>query len=360
MRLFQNNYVYPSYLPILHTLPGGSGSFAEQIDAFRRDRCDAMHTLLPALEGDRSAFLTNSSDETLQRQWAREQGMRPRISLDEILLAQIEAHKTEVFYDLGPMTHGEGFLERLPGSVKRKIAWYAAPSPPSNLASYDLIVSNFPTILEGYAKLGCRTHFFFPAHDPELDVFAANAHRPIDILFVGTYSRFHQRRAALLEAFAQLASSRSIVFHLNRSRLVKLAESPVGYVLPLAKHRRPAAIRKVSAPPVFGLALYRLLSQAKIVLNVAVDMAGSERGNMRCFEVLGSGALLLSDSGRYPDGMEPGRTLVAYDSPEDAVAKAEAMLAAPAALAAIAAAGHRMVSTLYSKKRQWQCFLELV
>ncbi len=32
-----------------------------------------------------------------------------------------------------------------------------------------------------------------------------------------------------------------------------------------------------------------LLSNAKIVLNGAIDISGEDRGNMRCFEALGSG-----------------------------------------------------------------------
>jgi hypothetical protein len=70
-------------------------------------------------------------------------------------------------------------------------------------------------------------------------------------------------------------------------RLCRLAESPVGQLLPLAKHRRPQAIRAISRPPIFGRDYYQVLADAKIVLNGAIDMAGTDRGNMRCFEVLG-------------------------------------------------------------------------
>ena len=50
------------------------------------------------------------------------------------------------------------------------------------------------------------------------------------------------------------------------------------------------------------------------MLNGAIDMAGPDRGNMRCFEAMGCGALLVSDVGNYPVGMEAGVTMETYAS----------------------------------------------
>jgi hypothetical protein len=193
-----------------------------------------------------------------------------------------------------------------------------------------------------------------------MDSFAGNSQRPIDVLFVGGYSRHHMRRAEMLDAVAGLADRFQIVFHLDPSRLSRLAESPVGFVLPLAKYRRPQSVRSVSRLPAFGLELYRALSQAKIVLNGAIDMSGNERGNMRCFEGMGCGALLLSDDGKYPDGMVPGSTLITYGSPIEAIAQVRQLLADGNQREAIAREGQKMVSTRYSKEIQWSRFQELL
>jgi hypothetical protein len=83
-----------------------------------------------------------------------------------------------------------------------------------------------------------------------------------------------------------------IVYCLDASRLTLLAESAIGAWLPLQKHRRPDAIAGIAKPPVFGRLLYELIGSSKIVLNGAIDMAGTDRGNMRCFEAMGCGALL--------------------------------------------------------------------
>ena len=89
----------------------------------------------------------------------------------------------------------------------------------------------------------------------------------------------------------------------------------MGRLLPLAEHRRPRAIKTISREPIFGRDYYEALSTAKIVLNGASDMSGPDRGNMRCFEALGGGALLLTDDGNYPNGMTDGQTMAAYTSP---------------------------------------------
>ena len=83
--------------------------------------------------------------------------------------------------------------------------------------------------------------------------------------------------------------------------------------MPWARHRRPLAIRAITQEPIFGRDYYEALSTAKIVPNGAIDMAGADRGNMRCFEALGAGSLLLSDQGNDRDGMRDGETIVTYN-----------------------------------------------
>jgi hypothetical protein len=360
MRIFQSSTYYASYAPRLRRLAVDAVTFKQQLQVFFDDRYAASHLLLPVTRSDPDAFFTNWDDEFLQRAWAREAGLPKRVKLEDILLAQIEAHRTEIFYNLDPVRLSNRFVERLPGCVRRSIAWRAAPSGNVDFSKYDLIVCNFPSMLADMSKRGCRTAYFVPSHDPAMDRFADNKDRPIDVIFVGGYSRHHMRRAEILNAVAGLSDRFQIVFHLDPSRLARLAESPVGFLPPLARHRRPQTVRSVSLPPVFGLELYRALSQAKIVLNGAIDMSGDDRGNMRCFEGMGCGSLLLSDDGKYPEGMASGRTLITYDSPADAIAQIQWLLANGNQRETIARGGHEMVSTKYSKEVQWLRFQGLL
>jgi hypothetical protein len=360
VRLFQNARYYPSLRPKIRELTKDCSTFAGQIDAFLNFRESAAHILLPVDRRAEWAFFTNGDDADVQRVWAREHGLKSRASLSDILKAQIEEHRADVFYNLDATGWGAGFIRTLPGCVKAVIAWHAAPFRDVSFSEYDLVVCNFPSILAAIREQACRTEYFFPAHDPELSRFAGRQDRPIDVLFVGGYSRHHKQRAAILELIAQLAGEYNIVYHLDRSRLCKLAESPLGQLLPLATHRRPSAIREISKAPIFGLDYYGVLSAAKIVLNGSIDMAGADRGNMRCFEALGSGSLLLSDHGNYPEGMKDGQTIATYDSPEQAVRQVRTLLDDSERRSGVARAGHEMVSTLYSKEAQWRRFEALV
>jgi hypothetical protein len=359
MRLFQNSGVPPSYLSRRQGSEGAT-SFKTQIAHFLNDRYGAMHFLAPVLTGDETAFFTNGDDEVVQRTWAREMGMSPRASLAEILLAQIESHRTEVFYNLDPIRQGADFIRNLPGCVRRKVAWRAAPSPRADFGGYDLMVCNFPSILRSYKERGWKAEYLAPAHDPAMDQYASNGDRPIDVLFVGGYSRHHTKRSAVLEAVAGLRDRYRIEFCLARSRFTQLAESALGYFAPVAKYRRPKDIRAVSREPVYGRGLYALISKSKVVLNGAIDMSGEERGNMRCFEGMGCRSLLLSDEGVYPDGMVGGKTLVTYKSPADVVAKINDLFQAPQFMTGTANAGYEMIASRYSKELQWNRFSALV
>ena len=328
MRLLQNSGVPPSYRSRPHSVQD-IGTFKEQIIRFLDHRYGALHFLLPVLNGDDTTFFTNGDDEVLQHTWAREMGLPSKMSLEDILLAQIESHRTEVFYNLDPVRYNSDFVRRLPGCVRKAIAWRNIPSPWADFGGYNSIVCNSPTLLKKYEACGWKAAYFSPAHDPSMDQYAANDDRPIDVLFVGGYSRHHMRRAAALEAVASLGSIYRIEFCLARSRFTRLAESPLGYLAPVGKYRRPGDIRAVSCDPVYGRDLYSRISRAKIVLNGAIDMSGGDRGNMRCFESMGCGGLLLSDEGVYPAGMVADETLVTYRSPTDLVVKIRELLQAP-------------------------------
>lgn len=360
MRLFQHFELYPAYDAQISEEAQNIRSYAGRMQLIFEGRCEALHLLAPVVEGDPEAFATSGMSESVQRIWAREQGLKANTPLVDILLAQIEAHRTEVFYDIAPMRFDGKLVGRLPGCVKKTIAWHAAPSIGADFGQYDLLVCNFPSILEMYRAQGWNAASLFPAYDPQMTAYSSNTERPVDVLFVGTFSRHHAKRAELLETFSSLNGRISIEFYLNSSRLTALAESPIGRILPLGRHRRPKSVSCVSRPPLFGRDLYRAMSRSKIVLNGAIDMAGSDRGNLRCFESMGCGSLLYSDAGVYPRGMESGVTMQTYESISEAVDGVLLTLRNRERLERLAAAGHEMVRTRYSKARQWEDFVRLV
>jgi hypothetical protein len=360
MRLFQNIFAYPLYLRYLNGICGQRTSFARRLKAFRDEGFNGVHILEPIIEGKAGVFLTCSVDRELQNAWAIENGVPAKTSPEEVLLAQIEHTRAEVFYTQTPHQYGPAFLRRLPGHVRRRICWMSPPAPLGDLSAYDLVLNNFPRSLEKYRQQGAHTAYFTPSFDPLMADYCDNQDRPIDVAFVGGYTRHHRQRAAILEAIAELHSDYNVYFSFDPGRLTRLAESPIGWLSPVRKHARPPAVRAVSYPTQFGRQMYALYSQAKIVLNCAVDSAAGDRGNIRCFEAMGCGALLLTDAGRYPEGMEDRRTMRVYVSAEDAVRILRESLGSTSDTKRISASGLALMNERYNKGEQWRKFQELV
>jgi hypothetical protein len=359
MRLFQNCGLTPSYVARLNELAPSGATFDRRFQTFLNDRFGAPHLLKPVLDQEPDSFLTCGNDDEMQRQWARENGLSAKSSLESILLAQIEHHRTEVLYNLDPVRFPSSFVRGLPGSVRKTVCWRAAPSGQADLTAYGAVLGNFPSILASWRQKGCRAEWFVPAIDPVMDAFG-HGERPVDVLFVGGYSRHHSARAKTLERVAHLADNLHIVYCLDASRRTRVAETLIGRLLPLGRHRRPRAVAKIAKPPVFGRQLYELIGQSKIVLNGAIDMAGPDRGNMRCFEAVGCGALLLSDEGNYPEGMRNEETMLAYTTDESCLRQVERSLTNWDSVKGIAENGRRVIRDAYSKHRQWSLFEAII
>jgi hypothetical protein len=360
LRLFQLSEIYPSYLPVLAQSAGTALDYKRQLDFLLHDRFAACQHLLPILDRDVDAFLAISNLLPMQRGWAKMKGMPENVTAMEIVAAQIEDHQTEVLYCTQGARFQSDFVKRLPASVRHRIVWHASPFERLDLSAYDRVVCNFPSLLSAYAARDWKAAEFYPAVDPVMKEYASNTVRDIDILFVGGYSRHHGKRSKILEAVASLAATYNVTFCLDQSKMTRLAESPVGWIGPLRKHRRPIAIRRITQKPVFGRQYYHMVSRAKIVLNGAIDMSGQDRGNLRCWETMGCGAMLLSDEGRYPPGMESGRNMLTYKSAEDVISTITKVLSDPGKQDRTAKAGTEMVQQRYSKENQWQSFLSLL
>jgi hypothetical protein len=354
VRVFQNNGLSRGFRA--HRSDGPHRSFAEGRAGFLDTRYAASHILLPVYSDSPDAFYTNGDDEDLQALWAREHGLQTG-NLEQILLSQIEHHRTEVFYNLDPIRYGSSFVARLPGCVKKSICWRAAPSGDADLTKYDLVVCNFPSILDDWRQKGCKAAYFFPTHDPAMDAYAESRRDDFDLIFIGGFSRHHVKRSEALKAAAS-APGINARFYLEDSRLTRLANF-LPFIPGLGAYRHPKEIRAVRANPIYGRDAYIVLSRSRIVFNGAVDMAGEDRGNMRCFEATGSGAVLLTDSGRYPEGFVDGDTMVTYSSNGEIPELIKRLTKEASWANSIAQAGCAMVRDRYSKERQWAKFQEL-
>jgi hypothetical protein len=340
--------------------PAAAASYRDHLSELLDDRYGNSHILQPVLEGTESAQFIVADAREAQQAWARERGMAHNSELQDVVLAQIEEHRSEVLYNLTPILYGMSFLRRLPSCVKRTVCWRAAPSSDSDLDAYDLRLSNFPIAIEQWRRAGFRAAWFEPSHDPVASQYAASEDRSIDVAFVGSYSRHHATRNRLLQRIAERMPKRSVRFHMAMARSARWVNALplVSYVMPhLAL---PKALRRVSYSEIYGRKMYELFGNTKIVINAAVDISNQYRGNMRCWEAMGCGALMLSDAGMYPSSMNPDVDFVTYKNADEALAQIESILADYQAWRPVARQGLATMEACYSKARQWGVFRELV
>lgn len=361
MRVFQFGTGYPQYYADFERrFPAArEATFAERLELLRHDRSLGVHLLAPIDRRDPSAAFTFANDDVLQRAWAKERSFVPKHAVD-VLLAQIEEHRSEVVYSLNPVQFPSEFVKRLPACVKKTVCWQASPHPRTDFSAYDVRVCNFPHILETWRQRGERAAYFSPAVDPEALMLADNTNRSIDVCFVGQYSPDHKVRNHLLEEVARLSSQYQVCLALMHAPRRSLLD--IRYLRRLTRFLPglPASLRRVAVPPVFGREMYALLARSRIVINAAVDMSGTFRGNMRCFEAMGCGACMLSDAGEYPPGMRPGVDFAVFSGHAEALASIHRLLGEPDKRQALAQQGTRQLADAFSPDRQWAAFQEIV
>ena len=316
--------------------------------AERFGTADAYSHHLRALGHEAMEVVANV--EPLQRAWANEHrrarmrarlarlaparygGRARRLALRAVLAAQVELYNPEIVYlqDMG--YHSTVEVRALKAGGRRLVAGQiASPAPPeSHLRAFDLIVTSFPHFATRFARLGIDSEYLPLAYDARLhDMLRAEGiepgpggERPYAVSFVGGLNpRVHEAGTALLE---QVARETGVDFW--------------GYGADALAPDSP--IRQRYHGEAWGLEMYRVLARSRIVVNRHIDAAEGYANNMRLYEATGSGALLVTDSGRnLGELFEPGREVLAYDGPRDLAAQLTHHLAHDDERRAIAAAG---------------------
>ena len=325
----------------------GSRPYAEQLSSLigrRFGTSDAYSRYLRELGHDSEDLIVNC--RPLQARWAAENvrirhalwRLRPDRREDgatqlarRIALAQVEAWKPDVLYVQNLSFFGHEELARIRARGVLVAGQIASPPPPDReLQAFDLITTSFPHFVERFRALGIDSEYLRIAfYEPVLDDLrkqgvdpSPGSKRPFDVAFVGGLdSGVHGSGVALLERI-----SREIpldVWGYGADRLP--ATSPL-----LERYHGEA----------WGLDMYGVLAQSRIVVNRHIDAAEGHANNMRLFEATGVGALLVTeDAQNLGDMFEPGREVVTYNGPDDLIEKVRHYLRHDEERAAVAAAG---------------------
>lgn len=188
--------------------------------------------------------------------------------------------------------------------------------------NYDLILSALPSIVDTARSWGLRSEWVPLGFDDKWKTISPASSRPIDAIFVGSFTRLQKSTAPLLAEAAKLIPGLQIY---------GTAPSDV---------LREWGLESFHKGPAWGKDMFALLGQSKLVLNRHGEVAGPYAVNMRMFEATGSGALLVSENKSNLSSLfEPDSEVLAYDTPQQAAQIARNILDNPSRLDAIALAG---------------------
>jgi len=199
----------------------------------------------------------------------------------------------------------------------------ASPLPPKPfLLAYDLIISALPSIVDTARSWGLASTGIPLGFDERWATVSRASDRPIDAIFIGSFSRLQPQTTPLLQAVSRTIPGLRIYGPAEPGALEE------------------AGLHEHYAGRAWGREMFALLGQSKLVINRHGSIAGDYAVNMRMYESTGSGAALVTEQkSNLSELFEPGTEVIAYDGVEDAAAKAAALLADPARLDSVAAAG---------------------
>jgi glycosyltransferase involved in cell wall biosynthesis len=292
--------------------------------------------------------------ESAQRAWLRERGLGLRDPADwrhEIAALQVDEFEPDILYVTEPVGYDARFLARLRHRPKLILGWKAATIPPStDWRGFHLILSNFALTFQVGPGLGAqRVEFITPGFPTDLREELPAQGKQLDVGFVGSISSEHPTRIRYLNELA-------------KSQLLRENDFSLGYYLRTAEpHLVPVGIALHDRGGRWGRDLFETVASTRIALNIGVDHAKGETGNMRMIETAGLGTFLLTE---YQDNIrqyfEPGVEAETFASQGEMEEKIRHYLAHPAEREAIAARGRERCRREFSMDRAIDRLLELI
>lgn len=372
MRIYQTIHKYPPHIPLFekqnNITDDTNISFAELQKLILEDGYASSYILLPAIEGKMDqVFFTIWDYERLQHLWAKEHGLNSR-DLSVIKRAQIESYRPHVFYNHSAFCDNDFLNKYKIDQNILKVCWYGIiKKKPAIFEPYDIHLTLHKPYIKKWEEVGLKSYELQPSFDKRLEKYDM-VNKPIDFLFYGQYSygpysfgKFCKRNKLIDELLQySLSSKLNIKIHLQIGNLTK----PY-FNIPLLrklKHNPPHSIFVTTntSPPLYGKSLHNAIGNTKFVINAYTDHNQYFKSNMRIFEALSCGSMLISEEGNYPDGFEANKNFIPYKNSKDLIRNIPKLMERYSSLRENMLPYIDEVKNIYSKKKQWEQFRKIV
>ncbi len=318
---------------------------------------------------------------------------------DNILLSQIEFYKPDVIFFQDTKSFSGDFIKHIRTKfsfVKLIFGHICAPFSNSELISYrnyDFLLTCLPSFQQLFTKHNIKSYIFHHGFEASIiDNLTYNKEETFDFTFIGSLlsgNEFHNQRIDYIENLFNNGIKLQLYTKLQFDSYIMLKFKQIAYIIakvitgvglssvnqlisPLQKvsvlHSIP---QKLKLPQIiidnainaniFGIDMYNVLANSKIVFNVHGGIAENYAANVRMFETTGVGSLLLTDyKENIHDFFEPDYEVVTYRNADECVEKAKWLLQNPEKAREIAKNGQKRTLKSHNLESRFYEIYEII
>jgi len=332
-----------------------------------------------------------SNDNSLQTKWKAENGLNSDKSSD-ILFEQVNSFKPDILWIEDFSCLNSGWFTEVRNKIKTIkliIAYHCAPYNKEilgKLKNADFIFTCTPGLKKSFEDEGLKVYMVYHGFDNEL---LTKIDRKTDtsfnnLIFSGsliTGGFNHNARINLIESL--LKEKINLTLYVTLENRYKIKAKQLIYILtnflkklnmqsitervPIFEYGQTPVksysdiLLKSNNHPLYGMDMYKLFNNSKVVLNMHIDVAGEYAGNMRMFEVTGMGSCLLTDNKKnMEDLFEAGEEVVVYDSPGDCIDKVRWLLENENERAKIARKGQKRTLESHTVEKRCKSIIDII
>jgi spore maturation protein CgeB len=332
-----------------------------------------------------------ANDVVLQNKW-RSENISKSDNDKDILTEQVKRNQPDILSIENISFTDKDWLQNIRStvkSIKLIIAYHCSPFSPKiieRLKHVDFLITCTPGLKQEMENNGIRSYLVYHGFDTDLikRITINNKLPKNDLVFSGSLTSgadFHGERTELIESL--LRENIDIALYVNLENKYKIKTKQALYrineifkkvgldnlqkQIPILRYGiKPVKnysdlLLKKNQPSVYGIDMYNLLSNSRIVLNMHIGVAGNFAGNMRLFEATGVGSCLLTDNKKNIDDLfDVNKEVVVYNNPKDCIEKAKWLLKNESERKKIADAGQQKTLKMHTVENRCKLILEII
>jgi hypothetical protein len=260
----------------------------------------------------------------------------------DIVAEQIRRFKPDVVVSGYLHDFDSDFLRSISGHYRIAVGQHAAALPESDFSAYDAVISSLPNQVEFFQQHGVASYLVKLAFDMRLLDKLPPVSVKRGLIFAGQVSQDHKLRAEALLALGR--------------------EIPIDVFGSMPVSDDVVAKTKIRThPALWGLDMYRIMSESAIVFNRHIDAAGIYANNLRLYEATGSGSMLLTDWKTNMDEiLTPGVECITYRDTAECVELAQHYLRHEDERAQVAARGRARILAEHTYEHRVEELLDVI